>query len=55
MRDYFGEDYFFKDWKEQHKKRQEMMKRIDSIRNGYLRLFYPGLLESIKKDKKPMK
>ncbi len=50
MKDFFKDDYFFKNWDRQYFERKEMIKKMDSIRNGYLRQFYPGLLESMKKD-----
>ena len=50
MKDFFKDDYFLKNWDKQYFERKEMIKKMDSIRNGYLRQFYPGLLESMKMD-----
>lgn len=48
MKDFFKDDYFIKNWDKQYFERKEMIKKMDSIRNGYLKQFYPGLLESMK-------
>lgn len=50
MKDFFNDDYFFKNWDKQYFERKEMIKKMDSVHNGYLRQFYPGLLESMKKN-----
>lgn len=49
MRDFFKEDYFLKNWQNQHSELDKMIKRMDSSRNAFLKRFHPGLLES--KDK----
>ncbi|NJB70389.1 hypothetical protein GGR42_000851 [Saonia flava] len=46
MKDFFTEDYFFKNWEKQHSELQEMMKKMDSTRNAFLKKYHPGLLES---------
>lgn len=51
MNDFFKEDYFFKNWKNQHSELDEMIKRMDSSRNAFLKRFHPGLLESKNKTK----
>tara|TARA_R110000787_G_scaffold267653_1_gene374012 strand:- start:651 stop:1127 length:477 start_codon:yes stop_codon:yes gene_type:complete len=50
MRDFFRDDYFFNQWERQPIEMEELMKRMDSIRNAYLKRFHPGLMESNKKD-----
>jgi hypothetical protein len=50
MRDFFKEDYYFKNWKNNQNDIEEMIRRMDSMRNDFLKDAYPGLMES--KDKK---
>ena len=49
MNDFFKDDYFLRNWQSQHSLLEEMIKRMDSSRNAFLKHFYPGLIES--KDK----
>ena len=51
MNDFFKEDYFFENWKNQHSELDKMIKRMDSSRNAFLKQFHPGLLESKNKTK----
>ncbi|MET7028260.1 hypothetical protein [Sediminicola luteus] len=46
MKDFFSEDYFFRNWERHHPEMQQFMKRMDSIRNHFLREYHPGLLDS---------
>lgn len=46
LQDFFQDDYFHRNWKEQHLRMEEMMRDMDSIRNKFLRDTYPGLKES---------
>ena len=48
MKDFFSNDYFFKNWQMQHSELEEMIKRMDSSRNVFLKHFHPGLMESKK-------
>ena len=51
MSDFFNEDYFFKNWQNQHSELDKMIIKMDSSRNAFLKRFYPGLLESKDKNK----
>ncbi|MGB5668310.1 MAG: hypothetical protein WBM53_15850 [Maribacter sp.] len=46
MNDFFKEDYFFKNWERHHSDIDEMMKKMDSVRNSFLNKYHPGLRES---------
>jgi hypothetical protein len=46
MKDFFADDYFLKRWERQHYDLEDMMKKMDSARNAFLRQYHPGLLES---------
>ena len=46
MRDFFKEDYFFNQWKQEPQDVENMIKQMDSTRNLFLKRFHPGLLES---------
>ncbi len=46
MKDFFSEDYFFRNWERHHPEMQQFMKRMDSIRNRFLKEYHPGLLDS---------
>lgn len=46
MRDFFSRDYFFEQWERKPIEMEELMKKMDSSRNAFLKRFYPGLLES---------
>ncbi|WP_272022967.1 hypothetical protein [Olleya namhaensis] len=48
MNNFFKSDYFFKNWKNQNDQLEQMIKRMDSSRNAFLKQFHPGLLESKK-------
>jgi hypothetical protein len=50
MHDFFEDDYFFRNWQSQHSELEDMVKRMDSTRNLFLKQFYPGLLESKEKN-----
>ena len=50
MKDFFKRDYFFDRWERQPLNMQEMMRKMDSTRNSFLRKYHPGLLESQEKD-----
>lgn len=50
MKDFFNRDYFFDRWERQPLDMQEMMRKMDSTRNSFLRKYHPGLLESQEKD-----
>jgi len=50
MRDFFKEDYYFKNWEDNQNDIEDMIRRMDSMRNHFLKDAYPGLMES--KDKK---
>lgn len=45
MKDFFKEDYFLNNWKEHHADIENMMKKMDSVRNAFLRKHHPGLME----------
>ena len=47
MNDFFKDDYFFKNWQMQHSEYEDMIKKMDSMRNEFLRKFHPGLMESL--------
>lgn len=46
MNDFFKQDYFFRNWQMQHSEIEEMIKKMDSSRNAFLKNYYPGLMES---------
>lgn len=46
IKDFFKDDYFFKQWDRQPLNIEEMMRQMDSTRNAFLKKFYPGLMES---------
>ena len=46
MNSFFNDDYFFNNWEQQNFDMEQMMHQMDSIRNEYLKKFYPGLMES---------
>lgn len=46
MKDFFREDYFFDNWERHESNMEEMIKKMDSIRNSFLKRFHPGLMES---------
>ena len=48
MKDFFKDDYFFDRWERQPMDMEEMIKRMDSIRNEFLKKYHPGLMESSK-------
>ncbi len=45
-KDFFSEEYFFRNWERHHPEMQQFMKRMDSIRNHFLKEYHPGLLDS---------
>ena len=47
MKNFFQDDYFLNQWQRQPIQIEEMLKKMDSTRNEFLKKFYPGL---IKKD-----
>lgn len=47
MKDFFKDDYFLRNWQMQHSEFEGMIKKMDSLRNDFLRKFHPGLMESI--------
>lgn len=47
MNDFFKDDYFLRNWQMQHSEFEGMIKKMDSLRNDFLRKFHPGLMESI--------
>lgn len=49
MKNFFKKDYFFDRWERQPLDLEEMMRKMDSTRNLFLRKYYPGLLESQEK------
>lgn len=53
MHDFFEEDYYFRHWKNNQDDLENMMRKMDSMRNKYLKEMHPGLMES--QDKKPEK
>lgn len=46
MKDFFEEDYFFKNWERHHSDIEGIMKKMDSLRNDFLKKHHPGLLDS---------
>ena len=44
--DFFTEDYFFKNWERHQEQLENMIKKMDSSRNAFLRKFHPGLIDS---------
>ncbi|MEH6769070.1 hypothetical protein [Maribacter arcticus] len=50
MSDFFRDDYFFNQWERQPIEIEELMQKMDSTRNAFLKRFHPGLMESKKKD-----
>tara|TARA_R110000868_G_scaffold411308_1_gene702988 strand:+ start:912 stop:1505 length:594 start_codon:yes stop_codon:yes gene_type:complete len=50
MKDFFKEDYFYDHWKRKPLDIKEMMRKMDSTRNSFLRKYHPGLLESHEND-----
>ena len=44
MKDFFKEDYFLNNWQEHHSDIENMMKKMDSVRNAFLRKHHPGLM-----------
>ena len=53
MHDFFEEDYYFRHWKNNQDDLESMMRKMDSMRNKYLKEMHPGLMES--QGKKPEK
>ena len=49
-KNFFRDDYFFDQWERQPMDIEEMMRRMDSSRNTFLKRFHPGLMESQKED-----
>ena len=47
MNDFFKDDYFLKNWQMQHSEYEDMIKKMDSMRNEFLRKFHPGLMEPL--------
>lgn len=47
--DFFRDDYYFKNWERDHSDLEEMIKKMDSVRNQFLKEYHPGLKESAKK------
>ena len=47
VKDFFEEDYFFKNWEQQQHDMRELMRKMDSSRNAFLKRFHPGLMESV--------
>ncbi len=45
MKDFFKEDYFLNNWQEHHSDIENMMKKMDSVRNAFLRKHHPGLID----------
>ncbi|MEJ1222867.1 hypothetical protein [Sediminicola sp. 1XM1-17] len=45
-KDFFSEDYIFRNWESHHPEMQQFMRRMDSIRNRFLKEYHPGLLDS---------
>lgn len=50
MKDFFNDDYFFRNWQSEHSELDKMIKRMDAERNAFLKQFHPGLLESKEKN-----
>jgi hypothetical protein len=49
MDGFFKKDYFYKNWQNQHSELEQMIKKMDSSRNVFMKNFYPELMESIEK------
>ncbi len=49
MKDFFSEDYFLDRWSREPKHLEEMLKKMDSSRNAFLRKHFPGLMDSAQK------
>ena len=45
MKDFFKEDYFYKNWERHHSDIEDMIKKMDSVRNAFLRKHHPGLMD----------
>lgn len=50
MKDFFTEDYFYRNWERHHSDMEALMKRMDSLRNRFLKEYHPGLKDSKSKD-----
>ena len=50
MKDFLKDDYFFRNWQEQHSEFENIIKRMDSSRNDFIKKIHPGLMESIEKN-----
>ncbi len=50
MNRFFEDDYFFKNWQRDYSEMEEMMRKMDSSRNEFLKRFHPGLIESKEQD-----
>lgn len=50
MKDFFTDDYFFRNWQEHQDEIEKMIKKMDSSRNAFLRKYHPGLIDSGKED-----
>ncbi|MBT8179235.1 MAG: hypothetical protein KJN96_05265 [Eudoraea sp.] len=46
VKEFFDEDYFFRNWEQQQQDMRELMRKMDSSRNAFLKRFHPGLMES---------
>jgi hypothetical protein len=46
MKDFFKNDYFFRNWQSKHSEIEEMIRKMDAERNAFLKRFHPGLMES---------
>ena len=46
MENFFNKDYFIDHWEKQPSDMNEIIRKLDSSRNSFLRKYYPGLLES---------
>ena len=46
MKEFFDDDYFFRNWEQQQQDMRELMRMMDSSRNAFLKRFHPGLMES---------
>ena len=51
MKDFFTDDYFFRNWQEHQDEIEKMIKKMDSSRNAFLRKYHPGLIGSGKEEK----
>lgn len=45
MKDFFKEDYFYKNWERHHSDIEDMIKKMDSVRIAFLRKHHPGLMD----------